>query len=352
MSAFNHREEQIKEPNGVGWGLELPKLDADGDEVAVAGDPDAGYDLFVVDMEEGPDRREAVRQVTQWTNPHPGSPQEGGKFDWEIIKGGNLGEYLPIAGAVTGCAISPDGTRVAFTTTRQHFSTLPFVLFTEVPPTVSLIPELYELNLEGDTIERATPGPGENVSESVRLPGSPVEGANSPSFGGNRLIAFASEADNLIAGDAIEASDVFTVESSPPTSVGQITISPPPPPPALPSGWRMTANAYSRPDGEVRVVAHVPAAGTLRAAARAQVGSRLKSRQVATARRRSKTASVVSFDLKLGRGRRALARKPGLVARIRMAFAGPGGAPLHVDLQGRFVVDGKGAAKHRKAAGR
>ena len=31
----------------------------------------------------------------------------------------------------------------------------------------------------------------------------------------------------------------------------------------------MTANAYSRPDGEVRVVARVPAAGTLRAAARA-----------------------------------------------------------------------------------
>jgi hypothetical protein len=259
------------------------------------------------------------------------------------------GLYRPFLGNITGCAISADGTRVAFTTTRQHFSTAPFALITEMPSAVSELSELYVLNLEGDMIERATPGAGQNVSESVMVG---VEGANAPSFGGDRLIAFASEADNLVAGDANEASDVFTIESPPPTPVGQSTVSPRPAPTAIPPGWRMTANAYSRPDGDVRLVARVPGAGTVRAAARAQVGTRLKSSRVAATRHRSKSASVVSLELKLGRGRRALARKPGLVTRIDVTFTGRGGNPLHVDLQGRFLVHQKGSAKHSKVAGK
>jgi hypothetical protein len=352
-AASNHPPVQIFKRNGFGWGVKLPKLDADGDEVALAGDPDEDYDLFVIDMEGGLDRREAVRQVTRWTNPVPGTPSTGGKFDWEVIEGGNGGQYLPFAGEITDCAISPDGNRVAFTTTRQHFSTTPFALITQMPSAVSLLPELYELNLEADTIERATPGAGQNVSESVKVPQRVMEGANPPSFGKEgRLIAFASEADNLVADDANEASDVFTIESPPPTPVGQSTIAPPPPRTAVPSGWRMTANAYSRPDGEVRVVARVPASGTLRATARAQVGSRLKSHRMATSRRRSKMASVVDLELKLGPQRRTLAIKPGLVTRIGLTFESAGGSPLHVDLQGRFLVHHKRPAKLRKAAGK
>jgi Tol biopolymer transport system component len=348
-SAANHEEEQINGPNGYGWGLKLPSLDADGDIVALAGDPDAQYDLFVVDMAEGMDRREAVHQVTQWTNPVAQNHAIGGEPISEVIKGGSAHQYLPFVGEITDCAISADGTRVAFTSTRQHFSTVPFALITAMPAAVSQLPELYEVNLEGDTIERATPGPGQDVSEAVA---SSPEGASGPSFAGDRVIAFASGADNLVAGDADEASDVFTIESPPPVPVGQSKVSPRPAQTAIPPGWRMTANAYSRPDGEVRVVARVPAAGTLRAAARAQVGSRLKSRRVAAARHRSKTASVVSLELKLGRGRRTLARKPGLVTRISLTFAGRGGDPLHVDLQGRFVVHHKRPAKHAKASGR
>lgn len=347
-AASNHREEQIFGPNGYGWGVKLPQLDADGDEATLVGDPDDDYDLFVVDMKEGLDRREAIRQITKWTNPAPhgqlGDPQIS-----EVIRGGNAHEWLPFAGEITDCAISPDGTRIAFTTTRQHFSIAPFALITGMPAAVSVLSELYVLNLEGDTIERATPGAGQNVSESLNFG---VEGANAPSFAGDRLIDFASEADNLVAGDANESSDVFTVESPPPTPVGQNTISPRPAPTAIPPGWRMTANAYSRPDGEVRVVARVPAAGTLRAAARAQVGTRLKSSRVAASRHRSESASVVSLELKLGRGRRALARKPGLVTRIDVTFTGRAGNPLHADLQGRFLVHHKGSAKHSKVAGK
>jgi Tol biopolymer transport system component len=350
-AASDHPEEQISGPNGYGWGVKLPQLDADGDEVVVAGDPEADYDLFLVDMQEGLDRREAVDRITHWANPALPFPQ--GPPIWEVIAGGRLGEYSPFTGEITDCAVSPDGTRIAFTTTRQHFSVTPYALISELPPTVSKLSELYVLNLEADTIERATPGPGQNVSEvGPDSQSTEGEGVNSPSFGGDRLIAFASAADNLVAGDANEASDVFTIESPPPTPVGQSTLSSRPAPTVIPPGWRMTANAYSRPDGRVRVVARVPAAGTLRAAARAQVGARLKSRRVATGRRHAKAASVVDLELKLGRGRRALARKPGLITRIKLTFSGHGGDPLHVDLQGRFLIHHKRSTKHRKGSGK
>jgi Tol biopolymer transport system component len=342
--ASSPSEPQISELNGFGWGVKLPQLDADGDEVAVAGDPNEQYDLFVVDMGEGLDRNQAVRKVTQWTSP---IPLVNGKTVSSVL--GEIANY-PFTGEISDCAISADGTRVAFTTTRQHFTTAPYALITGIAPAASLIPELYVLNLEGDTIERATPGPGQSVSE----PSGPnlLEGANRPSFGGDRLIAFASPADNLVSGDANEGSDVFTIESPPPTPIGQSAISVRPLQAAVPPGWRMTANAYSRPNGEVRLVARVPATGTLRATARAQIGSHLKSRQVATARGHSKSASVVGLELKLGRGRQELAHKPGLVTRISVTFAGHGGKPLHVDLQARFLVHRKRPGKHRKAAGR
>lgn len=351
QAASSRKLPEIRESNGVGWGVKLPRLDGDGDEVAVVGDPDEQYDLFDVDMEAGLDRDQAVRRVTHWTNP-VASKVSTGASEEQILEGGATGEYLPFTGKITDCAISADGTRVAFTTTRQHFSTAPFALITEMPSAVSLLPELYVLNLEGDTIERVTPGSGQDVSQA--LPGSQAvlsrEGAIAPSFGGDRLLAFASSADNVVIGDGNEASDVFTAESPPPTPVGHSSISSRPPQASIPAGWRMTANAYSRPDGEVRIVARVPAAGALRAAARAQVGPRLKSSRVAAARGRSRAASVVSLELKLGKARRHLARKPGLVTWIDLTFTGKGGDPLHADLQGRFVVHPKKSRKHPKRA--
>jgi WD40-like Beta Propeller Repeat len=344
--AFHRVAFALAEEVGYGWGLKLPQLDADGDTVALVGDPDERYDLFVVDMEEGLDRDQAAHQVTQWTDPVPQEPNLESVFREE--------KYFPFTGPVGECAISSDGTRVAFTTTRQRFATQPYTLVTELPSAISLLNELYEVNLESDGIERVTPGPGQDVSRFKNGP-SAENGAASPSFGADdRLIAFQSGAENLVTGDANERADVFTVEVTPPTATGKDAVSSPPPQTSLPAAWRMTANAYSRPDGSIRLVARVPGRGTLRTAARSQLGTRLKTRRVASARRRSSGPRVLMAELKLGRGREALARGPGLVARIHLTFAGPGGRPLHADLESRFLVHRKGRHRpnHQKGTGR
>jgi hypothetical protein len=342
------RLEFVEIASGFGWGVKLPHLDANGNVVALVGNPEEQYDLFVVDMAEGLDRVQAVNRITRWTNP---VPQEQASVE-EVVRGTTTSKYLPFTGAVTGCAISADGTRVAFTTTRQHFGVAPFTLATEIPTAVSLISELYEVNLENDRIERATPPPGQSVSESG--PHSESPGASAPSIGGegDRMVAFSSGAANLVAGDSNESTDAFVVESLPSSPIGSTTISPRPPQTVLSIPWRITANAYSRPDGSVRVVARVPGQGTLRAEARSQVGPRLKTDQVASGRRGAQIPQTVIVNLKLGPQRRSLARQPGgLVTRVAVSFVGPGGQPLHADLQSRFFVHQQRRKRHGKAAG-
>lgn len=326
--------------SGFGWGIQLPQLDADGDTVALAGNPEEQYDLFIVSIGEGSVEGPDVHQVTKWTNPNP-SDVSTGFFANQT--------YWPFTGEIADFTISPDGTHVAFTTTRQHFSTPPYTLITELPSALGLLSEVYELDLGSDKIERVTPGPGKDVSTAK----GPSVGALSPSFGaGDRLLAFASGAENLVESDANETSDVFTVESDPPAPVGSSKISPRPPQPTVVPAWRMTVNAYSRPDGSVRVVASVPGGGTLRATARSQLGTRLKTHRVATGRRRIAAAGTLAFDLSLARRRHLLARKPGLVTRLRIGFTGAGGRPFHADLQARFLVHRgkKGRGGSRKGA--
>jgi Tol biopolymer transport system component len=351
--AFTNRLEvnlQVRKV-GTGWGVKVPQLDADGDTVAFVGNPEEQYDLFVVDMAPGLDRREAFHQVTRWTNP---VPAEGPGVLPELLQGrNNFAKYLPFTGEIVECGISPEGTKVAFTTVRQRFSTAPFSLVTEVPSAISQLAELYQVDLESDQIERLTPGPGKVVSEG-KSPLALPTGASSPSFGGagGRLLAFSSDASNLVAGDANEANDVFLVESLPPAPLGTSTISPRPPQPTVPPVWRLSANAYSRPDGRVRIIARVPGKGTLKALASSQVGTRLKTRQVASGHRRAGAAQTLMIDLKLGHARRGLIHRPGgLVTRLGVAFTGPGGKPLHAQLQSRFQVHRKRAKQSRKGGG-
>jgi hypothetical protein len=345
-------DSQVEEISGRGWGEELPSLDANGDVAAVVGNPEEQYDLFVVDMAEGLDRRQAVDRVTRWTNPlSPGQPG----LEQVVLGSGSDAQYLPFTGAVTSCAISADGTRVAFTSTRQHFNLAPFTLATEIPSAVSLVPELYEVDLESDRIERATPAPGQSVSEIKKVAGAsaPSVGASAPSIGGgDQLLAFASGADNLVPGDANESTDAFVVESLPSSPVGSSSISPRPPQTTLSIPWRITANAYSRPDGSVRVVARVPGQGILRAQAKSQVGPRLKTHRVASGRHRAQLSQTLIINLNLSRQRRALARQAGgLVTRVSVSFVGQGGQPLHSDLQSRFFIHGQRAKGHKKAVG-
>lgn len=319
-----------------------PQLSADGFTVALIGNPDEGADVFVVDMHPGLTRDQAIHRLTHWT------PSGESPVDPQL--GVNEKGFIPLGGNIWDLAISPDGSHVAFTTARQYFPLSPPVLITPQPAGLGQT-EVYQADLDTGTLERVTPGPGRDVSL-----GTPVEmesnpgvnnQANSPSYSADgRLLAFASGASNLVAGDANEAADVFVVESRPGTPPAGNAISPQPPASIPRPSWRLIASAVSLPNGSVRIRAVVPGAGMLRAVARAQLGDHLVMHRVAAGRGHTGIAGPVSFTLRLSSARRRLARKRGgLYATVRIAFRGPGGKSLHEELQARFRV-------HRRAGGR
>lgn len=75
----DHHREQEKAAEGQGWGINLPQLSAEGEQVAVIGTPEADGDLFSVDMAPGLSRVQAVHRLTSWTNPLPGELAGGGE---------------------------------------------------------------------------------------------------------------------------------------------------------------------------------------------------------------------------------------------------------------------------------
>jgi Tol biopolymer transport system component len=314
---------------GFGWGISVPDLSADGGTVAFVGTPDDDQDLFVVDMAPGLSRRQAVRRLTQWVNPLPGERNPIKLFETQ---------YGSVDGPIAECAISPDGGRIAFTTVRQVFPLAPPTLVTPAPPGTSEVRELYQVNLEGGTMERATPGGGGAVSLATGASSS--AGAASPSYSADgRLLAFASNAYNLVAGDTNGKSDAFVVETPPPASVEEVTISPKPATVVLRPLWRMTVSTASLPNGRVRLVVGVPGAGALRATAVARLGKRLHRHRVASGHDRASASGTQKLVLALPRKLRGLAhRKGGLYAQLDLGFEGPGGKPLSAALDVRFLV--------------
>jgi Tol biopolymer transport system component len=331
---FKSREFLRNQFGGYGWGMRVPQLSADGDTVVVVGNPDEDYDLFVVDMAPGLDRDEAVHQLTHWVDPAPESK--------EVFE---EPEFEPYWGPIESAAISPDGEQIAFTTARQFFSPNPPSLITPPPPGPSVFTELYQLNLESKTIERATPGGGQAVS----LNG----GAGAPSYSTDgRLLAFESAASNLVTGDTNEGEDAFVVASSPPASAESSVVSPRPPALVPEPRWHLSVTAISLPDGTVRLLLGVPGSGAARAKATAALGPRLHSRRVAAGRVHAAAAGTLRLGLSLPHRLRGLAhRKDGLYARVRVSFAGRGGNPLHAELDVRFCVHRKRASHHRRVAG-
>lgn len=334
-------------PEGIGWGINLPQLSADGQAVAVIGSPEEDNDLFVVSMVPGLSRIEAVRQLTRWTNPVPGKPAE------ELF---GIPKDLALLGPIQQCTISPDGEHIAFTTERQNFPLNPPTLITPRPTALPTVVELYQVNLEGETIERVTPGTGTGVSVARSIETGTIRearygeaelGASGPSYGaGGRLLAFASGAYNLVAGDANQESDVFTVESKPPSPIQPSTISSRPSSLSVHVSWRLTVHAISRPDGAVRIVAGVPGTGTLSAQAKSKVGSKPAPQKVSAGHRRARVAGIVRLELNLPQKLRGLAhRKGGLYSALDVQFTGPGGKPLKQQLVARFRVHAKSSAK-------
>lgn len=314
----------------------VPQLSADGRLVALIGNPTEATNVFLVDMTPGLSRRQALRQLTREIVVNPTEPG----------KAVNQLAFLAINGHIFDLAISPDGGRIAFASARQQFPQAPPNLVTPPPGQVGLV-ELYLI--DGAILERVTHGTG-GSGEASLAPAIPNategDGASSPVFGGGGLIAFSSNASNLVAGDGNEASDAFLVEASEAASApGAAGIS------AAPvrrrkRPWRMTLSAYSLPHGAVRLVALVPGPGTLRARAFAALTARAAPRGLAGGRQRTRRGGTLKLDLTLPRGLRRFAhRREGLYAMVHASFRRHGRKTLRADLQVRFRA-------HRRDAGR
>jgi Tol biopolymer transport system component len=314
----------------------VPALSADGRTVALIGQPEGFADVFVVDMAEGLSRRQGLRRLT-------------GAVPIQRPCEAVNPESKNGSGPITAVAISPAGNRIAFSTSRQQFPLSPPHLATPAPSKQG-IEELYLLDLHGETIERLTPA---NRAEASTSEKGGETGASSLSLDENgEKLAFASDASNLVAGDANGKSDVFVVtDPIPSTSLGQTSISAPPGRPQPNRLWRLSASAVSLRDGGVKVRAVVPGAGRLRVKAQALVGARLRRRQVAAAGGRAKQEGLLRLEITLKPGYRGLAKaRPGLPAILQLSFRGPGGKPLHASLNVRFVAKPKKSGS--KAGGR
>lgn len=323
----------------------VPQLSADGRTVALIGNPAEAANLFVVDMAAGLTRAQAVRQLTLAPVIDPSDP----------VGTINSAEHVARTGHVFDLAISADGRRIAFTTARQQFPLAPPNLIGSPPSSQGLV-ELYLIDLEIEATQRVTHGllgvdePSGNPSTAKNPAGAAVaeEGATAPSLA-DGLIAFGSTAANLTAGDSNEAGDVFVVEDPQQPQVTASSEIGPGPPGKGPGGrWRLTLSAISMPDGAVKVVAGVPAAGGLRATVSPEPGVDVGTRRLAGARKRAPRVGQVAIELELPKRLRRLARtQEGLHGVARVSFRRAGRKTLHGKVQVRFQVHPKREGKGR-----
>lgn len=328
----------------LGGGQAVPVLSADGDRVALIGQPDGYTDAFMVDLAGA---TPTVHRLTA----SPPLPLNN------ACEAAGKSQFYAGNAEIKTIAISPDGERIAFTTKRQRFPLSPPNLVTSPPVGVG-VEELYLVDLRGSTLERLTHGT--TLSEPSLLESfSQSGGANSVSFDGDgETLAFASPAYNLVPGDGNgggngaafgTGSDAFLVgDPRSEGASGSTRISAPPPAIRPRSRWALTAHASSLPDGSVRVAVGVPGAGKLGAVARTAPTSGKHVRKVAAARRQARLASVLVFILHPARSFRSELHAKGLEAALRLHFVGKGGKPLTEMLNVRFRSHRAGKKGHAK----
>jgi hypothetical protein len=337
-----------------------PQLSANGQEVAILStQPRTGEvsraleeeldhgtaNAFLVNMADGLTRTQALTQLTAWASD-------------------NFRNAAATA-AIDSIAISPDGTRVAFTTARIAFPLSPPALVT---PTLggSGEPQLYVADLASSTLRLVSYG----------YDGEPANGrVADPSFTGNgETIAFASSATNLVYGAYNkgnregEPGNVFlTSEVSSPAVPGVQTVTPLPAGPLNEPSRELLATARAGAHGSVLLYVTVPGEGVLKASARAEVpvitaarssaksakrGKRtlLASRVIASASASAKGAELLELRLASASAYRALVEgHDGLYVTISLTFVARGEATLVSTVQASFHGNVAGDAK--KASG-
>ena len=330
--------------------LALPSLSADGRTVAFLGSPPippqntitANVDLFVADMDAGLARRAAVRRLTQ------------------DFGGATLSDL----------ALSADGRRIAFATVRTTFALAPPFYLGVTPPVLADLPELYLVDLDGQSLRRVSRTVDGGASTDGHPGGTNPFTPSYPSFDATgRMVAWVSAADNLVAVDANGAADAFLVEDRvPPAGVpGRVDISAPPPAPVVPRAWTLALRAVGLRDGTVRFDATVPGVGVLRATITATVpvvrhvavrkrggGHRTVTRRVLARRQVAARSLVVRgpglsrLTVRVTKAYSSLVKaEAGLDARAKVTFAAPARATLHDALDVRFRA--VAAAKKPKA---
>jgi Tol biopolymer transport system component len=293
----------------------LPALSADGRTVAYltnsAARPNVGtgtgLDLFVTDMSPGVSRKAGTVELTR----------EGAS---------GTAESAPIE----SIGMAADGSRVALVTARTKF-TLPALSQVGAVRTAAEAQDVYVVDLKARTIERATRSYVEGDINSA------VSAEPALSADGSR-IAFISFASNLFFGDSNQRSDAFVISRQPDPEgpaldpgagggAGESTIE------TESGGPQISARARSRPGGLVELTVSVPAAGGIRAVAKARAGEPPRQRTLASAKTRSRGTKRSTVKLLL---------RP--VERYRAELR------LRGEISGRAVVTYVAARGKRKAS--
>lgn len=293
-----------QEANRTSISAQLPALSGDGLTVAFltgAGPrplafTGPGLDLYVAQMDSGLTRKAATVELTRDT----------------------VGTDAATASPLGSVAISADGQHLALTTVRTQF-VLPALSLLGEPRSVPGPRELYAVDLAADTIERVTRSYAEGDIGADVLNGPTI------SADGSR-IAFASFASNLFFGDANQTTDAFVAERTP--------EEPPGPLPAPPGAGAESSIEESRAPGirvrvkglaggRVQLTVSVPAAGGVKAVAKAAAGRPRKQRTLATAsaRARGLTRSEVKLVLRpVQRYRPELSRRGAITGRAIVTY--------------------------------
>jgi hypothetical protein len=293
-------------------GSQLPALSGDGYTVAFltgAGprpfvQSGAGLDLYVTDMHPGLTRKAATVELTR----------DGVNFD------------LATSSPLGSVAISPDGRYLGLTTSRTKF-TLPALRQIGAPRAVPGPQELYAIDLQDRTIERAT------LSIIAGDIDGGVQDGITVSNGAER-IAFSSFAGNLFFGDANQRADAFVVTRLHPPGEGaagsddgggvsSVTVSRARP--------RLLLRAKAKPGGVIVLTVTVPAAGGIKAVAKTHLSKRSKAKVIATRKTHARGKGSLNIVMRASeRFRTALQAGRKLNARIRATFTpAAGGKRLH-----------------------
>ena len=328
-----------QEANRSGITAQVPALSGDGYTVAFvtgAGPrpiafTGTGLDLFVTDMSPGLTRKEATVELTR----------DPADF--------NAATSSPLS----SIAMSAAGRYLAITTVRTNF-TLPALQLLGSPRSVPGPRELYVVDLLARTLERVTHSiSGGDIN-------SDVQNGMTLSADGQH-IAFTSFADNLLFGDANQRPDAF-VATRQPDPEG------PPPEDGLGAGApdatievdrggpQISVRAQSRRGGGILLTVSVPAAGGIKAVAKARVGKPRKLRTLAVENSRASgvTRSTVRILLRtVLRYRAELRERETVPGRVAVSYvASRGGRHASASVRAVFrdrpaTASGQGRSRQR-----